>query len=123
VVNEPELEETLKDFGFHKVYLEDLSFLQQVALFQNASAIFGQHGAGFTNLIFATAGAHVFELFEPEFVNPCYVILANKLGLNYKILFNTSALRPTPTFHWNNIPYEVQIDCSSIKNMLSQSIL
>ena len=118
VVNEPELEETLKEFGFQKVYLEDLSFLQQWALFQDATAIFGQHGAGFTNLIFSTAGAQVFELFEPEFVNPCYAILADKLGLNYKILFNSSAQWPTPTFHWKNIPVEVVVDCRIIRQAL-----
>jgi len=122
VVNEPELEETLKDFGFQKVYLEDLDFLQQVELFQNASAIFGQHGAGFTNLIFSTAGAQVFELFEPEFVNPCYAILADKLGLDYKILFNSSAQRPTPTFHWKNIPVEVVVDCKVIREALIKNL-
>ncbi len=122
VVNEPELEKILKDFGFQKVCLEDLNFLQQVALFQNASDIFGQHGAGFTNLIFSTAGAKVFELFEPEFVNPCYAILANKLGLNYKILFNSSAQRPTPTFHWKNIPLEVVIDCKVIREALIKNL-
>lgn len=122
VVNEPELEETLKEFGFQKVYLEDLSFLQQVALFQNATEIFGQHGAGFTNLIFSTAGAQVFELFEPEFVNPCYAILADKLGLNYKILFNSFAQQPTPTFHWKNIPSEVVIDCKVIREALIKSL-
>ena len=122
VVNEPELEETLNDFGFQKVYLEDLSFLQQVTLFQNATAIFGQHGAGFTNLIFSTAGAQVFELFEPEFVNPCYAILADKLGLDYKILFNSSAQRPTPTFHWKNIPVEVVVDCKVIREALIKNL-
>lgn len=122
VVNEPELEKTLKEFGFQKVYLEDLSFLQQVALFQDATAIFGQHGAGFTNLIFSTAGAQVFELFEPEFVNPCYAILADKLGLNYKILFNSSAQRPTPTFHWKNIPLEVVINCKEIREALIKNL-
>ncbi len=123
VSNEEELEALLESYGFEKVYLEDLDFLKQVALFENATAIFSQHGAGLTNLVFANAGTKVLELFEPEFVNPCYAILATKLDLDYHILFNTSSQSPTPTFHWKNIPETVEVDCSVLGELLEKKYL
>jgi FkbM family methyltransferase len=62
LANEPELVSMLKDLGFEAVFLEDLSFADQVRLFSEAKVIMGPHGAGLANMVFANPGATVVEL-------------------------------------------------------------
>lgn len=52
--NEQELGGRLQDIGFRKYVLEEMSFPEQVELFQRAKMVFARHGAGLTNLLFAT---------------------------------------------------------------------
>jgi hypothetical protein len=53
LLNEREFEQALSDLGFHIVQSEQMSLVQQVALFRKAKVIVGMHGAGLTNLLFA----------------------------------------------------------------------
>lgn len=57
--NQEELAELASQFGFKLVYLEDYSFLDSVALFQNAKFIIGPHGAGFANTLFVAPGTRI----------------------------------------------------------------
>lgn len=59
-----------KDFGFDTVYMEEMSFGEQVALFHSATHLIGPTGAAFTNILFSQptqkslrlhGGAHDFE--------------------------------------------------------------
>jgi hypothetical protein len=120
VTNEPELEGLLSEFGFEKIYLEDLGFLEQVEVFKNAATIFSQHGAGLTNLVFATQGVQVFEMFEPGFVNPCYALLSKKVGADYKILFNGKSDDFRVVLSMVNAPYQVQVDCGVVAHALKK---
>lgn len=54
--NQDEIWQLLADFGFIEVYLEDLSFAQQVVLISQAEVIVGPTGAAWSNLLFATSG-------------------------------------------------------------------
>lgn len=74
----------LRDHGFQDVYLEDLSFPDQVDLFARAEFVVGAHGAGLANLLFSR-DATVFELFfrkRPMF----YFLLARFNDLKYRYL-------------------------------------
>jgi len=82
VLNEPALESELERLGFETYALEELSVDEQVALFSQADAILGLHGAGFTNLIFAT-DATVIELFGSTVHSTVYHHLASGLGFRY----------------------------------------
>ena len=77
----------MKDFlekkGFSIITLSDLSFIDQVNLFQNASQITGLHGAGFANLTFCKPKTLVIEL-KPTTAGPMYENLAKKINLNYQ---------------------------------------
>lgn len=53
IVNEGECEIVLSRHGYTKVYLEDLTIANQVALFRGASHLVAIHGAGLANLVFA----------------------------------------------------------------------
>jgi hypothetical protein len=117
--NEEELEDLLAKHGFEKVILEELSFLDQVELFYNASAIFSQHGAGLVNIIFAQQGAMVLEFFETDFINPCYALLSEKLGLQYRMLANPFYKQFRVGGAWLDKPKSVKIDCKNLEKELS----
>jgi hypothetical protein len=70
--NGDEVERWALDEGFEPVYLEELSFAEQVALFREATHVVGPTGAAFTNILFAGSslralrlhgGAHDYENF------------------------------------------------------------
>ena len=52
IINEDEVKELLIKNGFEIFTLGEMSFIDQISLFNNASQIIGLHGAGFANLIF-----------------------------------------------------------------------
>tara|TARA_R110002094_G_scaffold7401_15_gene16630 strand:+ start:6344 stop:8080 length:1737 start_codon:yes stop_codon:yes gene_type:complete len=52
----------LKLFGFEYVVFENLSPLEQIAAMANAEMMISYHGAGFTNMLFASPDAYVIEI-------------------------------------------------------------
>lgn len=54
--------EHLQMFGFEYVVFEALSPLEQIAIMANAEVMMSYHGAGFTNMLFASPQAYVIEL-------------------------------------------------------------
>lgn len=81
--NEPALWAVLEEFGFTRVFLEDLAFLDQVQLFHDAEIVVAAHGSGLTNLVFCRPGTTVIEIFSPNYMNVMYWSLSNVLKLNY----------------------------------------
>ena len=82
VANESEVLGVLGAYRFEVVELESLTVADQIELFSDARAVIGVHGAGLTNLLFATRAA-VLELFQPGFFNPCYFTLAGAGDCDY----------------------------------------
>lgn len=85
--------------GFEDVFLEDLTFGQQVETFQTASSVFGAHGAGLANMLFGKA-MNVFEynsvIKKETKLREHFRKLSAQLGHNYhlvddRILENISA--------------------------------
>ncbi len=90
LVNEDAVWPMLEARGFKQVFLEELTLTEQIQLFGSARLIVAPHGAGLTNLLFASQAA-VIELFEPSYVIPLYYVLARQLGHTYWYLLNESA--------------------------------
>ncbi|PYI52123.1 glycosyltransferase family 61 protein [Paenibacillus flagellatus] len=86
LINEHEISGLLQSYGFCRVFPEQLSVAEQAALFAQAKVIVGPHGGGMTNLVFASPGTKVVEFFSPSFINPCYWMIANHVGLDYRYL-------------------------------------
>lgn len=118
--NENEVEGVLAKYNFKKVILEDLNFLDQVALFHNAAAVFSQHGAGLVNIIFSEPGTIVLEQFETDYINPCYAMLAGKLGLGYQLLVNPIYKEFRIGGAWLDKPNSTWIDCAMLERALSK---
>lgn len=96
ILNEGDVVDLLESRGYKTVFMENMSFFDQVKLMEGADIVVSQHGAGLTNIIFLPQGAKVLELFRKvdgkenrdRRVNPAKLIptfprLASRLGLNY----------------------------------------
>lgn len=59
IINEEELEKVLINHGYVVITPENLGFLQQVALFENAEKIISATGAAIANTIFCKPGARI----------------------------------------------------------------
>jgi capsular polysaccharide biosynthesis protein len=88
IVNEAEIEPVLAGHGFEVVDPAGMSIAEQVALFSQASAVAGPHGAGLTNLLFSPPGTAVVEIFAAPAAQGVsnYRVLASHLGLPYSRL-------------------------------------
>ena len=83
IINEDEIKEFLKNKGFSIITLSNLSFQDQVNLFNNAKQIVGLHGAGFANLTFCRPNTLALEL-KPKSAGPVCANLAKKINLKYR---------------------------------------
>jgi capsular polysaccharide biosynthesis protein len=86
ITNEDEVEALLVARGFRKVYLETCSLSEQVELFSHADVIVAAHGASMANLVFCAPHTKVVEIFNSEYVNPCYWGVAQQVALDYGYL-------------------------------------
>jgi capsular polysaccharide biosynthesis protein len=72
LLNEDYLRTLLESVGFSTYRLSELPVSQQISLFSQAKMIVGMHGAGFSNLAFASKGAVVYELFSDRYQPDMY---------------------------------------------------
>jgi len=83
--NQNDVLNLLVNQGFKPVYLEELSFLQQVYLFQNVDCIVGASGAAWTNIIYLKPGSQgVSWLGNNVSLFSCYSTLAKYYDCNLK---------------------------------------
>jgi len=53
-----------EDFNIKRVYLEDLSFIEQISLIKSSKLIIGFHGAGLANIVWVDHPVKIFEITE-----------------------------------------------------------
>jgi hypothetical protein len=82
VENEAELVEALKPFGYRSVVLSQLSVLERIKLFSNASSVISATGAGLVSMMFCKPGTQVIELFHDGFVIEPFYDIATKMGMD-----------------------------------------
>lgn len=79
--NEDALMTMLSEYGFERIVPGEHTFEEQVRRFSNAEVVLGPHGAGLTNVMFATETTLV-ELFG-TYRNACFFTLATGIGHEY----------------------------------------
>jgi len=86
IINDEEIKEFLikKNFSVYKV--GELSFFEQIYLFQNAKTIIGAHGAAFANLVFCNPGAKIVEIIPKDHPNNVDQIISNYRGLKFNFI-------------------------------------
>jgi hypothetical protein len=80
------------------VYLEELSFFDQVKIMKGCKILTGCHGGGFANMWWMNKGASVLELFPESFFHDCYVNIAKIKKINYYYINGKDIISPEITF-------------------------
>jgi capsular polysaccharide biosynthesis protein len=92
VANEDHVAAVMNRHGFEQVFLEDLSFAEQVRRVGSASVLVGNHGAGLANMTWMLPGTTVLELrLRGDRLNNCYFSLASALDIRYRYLLCSAA--------------------------------
>lgn len=109
VLNEKEVIEVLKKYGFKLVTLSAMSLGEQIQLFNSADVIVSPHGAGLTNLVFCNPGTKVIELFTPTYLLPSFYIISNHMDLDYYYLIGKE-VPPDQTRSNHKDPIVIDLD-------------
>ncbi len=92
--NERDLATLFAAKGFQSVSAANLSFRDQVALFSEADAIAGPHGAGLSHILFAPSGVRVLEIFPADKAFDIdYLYLAKATGGTYDAVIGSQGGR------------------------------
>jgi len=83
LLNEDELYEKIKKYGFQRFYFEELSNLAQIEISFNSKIMIGYHGSGLTNLIFMKPNSYVVDIINEHYQNPGIKILCMNKKINY----------------------------------------
>ncbi|MCX7596059.1 MAG: glycosyltransferase family 61 protein [Fischerella sp.] len=86
VINESEVTDFLKKYGFETIQLESMSVTEQIKQMAAVKVVIAPHGAGLTNIVFCNPGTKIIEIFSPDEVIPYYWIISNHIGLEYYYL-------------------------------------
>ena len=86
LVNNLEIIDYLKKKEFLIIKLAELSFNEQIKIFNEAKIIIGSHGAGLTNLIFCEPSTKVIEIGNPNFDCDVFKNISNIQNLNYSFI-------------------------------------
>lgn len=120
VLNEDEVIQFLRPWGFVTVQLETLSFGEQVALFAQAKVIMGAHGSGLTNILFCQPGTQVIEWMSPHYNRHYYWVISQYLGLEHYCLtaegFSCYPLRGL--MYQNPLTEDIWLNLVSLKRLL-----
>lgn len=82
IINEDEIFNYLKQFGFDRYELSKLSVAEQIVLFSNAEVVIGAHGTGLVNCMFCRPGTKVVEIFQ-ELIDNSFWYLSHLFKLEY----------------------------------------
>lgn len=81
-INQVEIEEVMQKHGYTILRLETLTLSQQIYYFRFAGRVVASHGAGLTNLLYASQ-CSVLEIFHSDEILGHYNGLCKALGLTY----------------------------------------
>ncbi len=112
LVNEDRLWPLLEAEGFERVYMEELSFEEQVELMKDTAVLVAPHGAGLTNMMFCQKGTHIVEIADLSFPNPNFYALAAAMGHHYWLIQADSVGDVHP------LEKDLEVDTESVRQIL-----
>jgi len=112
IVNYKDTIKFLEKYGFKSYKLENLSFEEQINLFQNSKTILSAHGAGLANLTFCSSNAKIIEIRPENHPNEVYKTISKINNLNYN-------LYSTPKLKAANENGDIKIDFNILKNFIN----
>ena len=102
------ISDIIERHGFVEIFLEDYPIELQASIVGRASMVLGVHGAGLSNLIFATMPIGVFEIIPEDFKghqfgfgNGCFRWLTELCGHNYESFIGSKPVQNNEFFELN----------------------
>lgn len=89
IINEDDVFELFKPFGFERYKLSALSFIEQLDLFHNAEIIISPNGSGLSNIMFCKPTTRIIEIFQAR-ADSSFYNLAQTIGLDYSYIATSS---------------------------------
>lgn len=83
--NEESIVNIFKKIGFEIVYPEELTYLQQVRLFEDSEYVVGTSGAALTNIVYCNTDTHFICIIPEEYKFYMYSTIGHMLGM--KVVF------------------------------------
>jgi len=114
ILNEDEIFDLFQKQGFVRYDLEDLTVLEQIALFNHAEVIVAEHGAGLVNLVFCQSGTQVIEIFQVR-EDATFWFLSQELGLKHTCV-------KTVEFDEQALYLDVVVPLQSIYDVIEEQI-
>lgn len=84
VLNQGNVDEIVKHYGFESLDVGQLTFAQQIAVDRDVRIVAGPHGSAFVHVGFMRNGAGVLEIFSPHYINPSVIQLCLAFGHSYR---------------------------------------
>ncbi len=121
IINELEVNRLLTSQGFSTVFLEEMTVLEQVAVFANADVIVAPHGSGLTNLVFCSPDTKIVELFSPNYQRTDYWMISQHLELQHYYLVgeNFECLSLRNLMYQNSLTEDILVSIASLKLILN----
>jgi Glycosyltransferase 61 len=118
VLNEEQVVETVRSFGFETVCLEELPLLEQIRLFREAEAVIGPHGAGLANIVFSQPGTNLVEFLHDRglYKVPIFSELSALTKGKHIVLSSKSESNPQHPGHAGNM--DMTVDCAGLRSIL-----
>lgn len=86
IINELEIVELLKNYGFESHIMEQYSFREQVELVSNCECLIGGNGSGMTHALFMLPKSLVIEFFSPNYTTTALFPIIDLLKHDYYML-------------------------------------
>jgi capsular polysaccharide biosynthesis protein len=119
VVNEEEVINLLRTYGFESVSMDGKTVHEQAKLFWQSEAIVAPHGAALTNLLFVQPGTKVIEILPYGYVNNCYYALTNYSESEYYYLNSENIQMNAKDLH--NI--DIYVDIEKLSKLCQKATL
>lgn len=118
VVNEDEIFNFLEtEFGFTRLFTEDLSMPEKVRLFQHAECIVAPHGGGITNILFCKPGCKIVDIFPPGDFDTFFWSISNSNDLKYYYFFGKGDM-PTPENDFMKRNSDIEVEMDKFKDLM-----
>lgn len=112
IQNNAEVEAYFRNRGWSVLYLEDLSFQEQISLFKNAQAVCALHGAALANLVWCRPETYVLEMFADNYLHGAYEGIARINHLDYRSVVFKANRNRRPLVNLDILNFHLK-DCPS----------
>ncbi|RSK29819.1 glycosyltransferase family 61 protein [Hymenobacter metallilatus] len=120
VLNEPEVEALLQEYGFETHVLTPYTQDEKTALFAQARIIVSPVGAGLANIVVSPPGAELIELFPTSFVVADYLEFTSRLSIQHQYLVcETPHASTTRT---NAQRDDLRVDTAALRHLVEKAL-